>query len=947
VRRSISAAGCAALVAALLVSVAVPAGAVPEPSVDEPVVDCSATTADQTWATTIAVACGHDVEVVADRTEWNTVYAQPDGSMRLDVSALAVRTQVDGGWGDIDTRVVAAEAGLTVAAPVRPMVFSDGSDGMPLARIERDGHELTFDAPFPLPAPTTEGDQITYDEVLPGVDLVVSVNDDATGFSEVLRVETPEAAADPRLAQLSFPVEISSGLELREDGGGFLAVDAAGEQMFTSPVPVMWDSRQELDAPTFRASAGALVLAAPAFGPDDAVGADPVDLDREPSLDSQRSVMPASVAQDAVSITPDPAMLSDEETVWPVYIDPAISGSLNDWTAVRNVFGQSYRFGTDEGVGLCDRAVSSSCSATFSSRVLYKFGGLAAIGAMEPGHITGATFAAVGTHSYDCTPREVTAYRVDNWDSSTPWPGSAHWIPQSTLVAATKSTCAGSPVRWLEFSALEAGRAVATSNANQLAMGIAVNEANMAWWKRFRNDAGLSISYNRPPNLPTGVKFTSPGGFPCVTGSGRPAARSTAPVLYAVLSDPDGEAVQANVDVYKAGTSTPILWHARPAAQASGVGQSVRLGGMANKGIYRVQINGVDPSVTGGSAVACEVEIDTDAPLPPKVTPTPVGTQPVYETGTPAGGIGMKGSFTFTNGGSTDVVSYKYSINSSALNLSTASTAPTVAFTPTLTGSQTLYFQSVDRAGNTSTMQTYTFTVAWPTQTLWSLDETSGTKAASQSPSDDVSPLTLTGTPTRVDGPLAETGFDPNDRALLLAGNVAAGTAAQVPVQTAQNFAVSALVRADSTTGAASVLSQDGASAGAFDLGYRACASGPGSCWSFAMNRTDVAAPTADAAVSTTPVEVGKWMFVAGVHDAGADRLSLYVCQVGEQSIAPEDPVTATHAEAWSGTGPFRLGGSRSAGIAPWIGAVSEVRSWTGVVDVDAVRRACTPTGTL
>lgn len=947
-RRPISAAGCAVLTASLLVSVAVPAGAAPEAASDTPAVDCSATTADQTWATTIAVACGHDVEVVSERTEWNTVYAQPDGTMRLDVSALAVRTQVEGSWGEVDTEVVAGESGLTVAAPVRPMVFSDGTDGMPLARIERDGHELTFDVPFALPTPTTDGDQITYDEVLPGVDLVVTVNDDATGFSEVLRVETPEAAADPRLAELSFPVETSDGLELQEDSGGFLAVDEAGEQMFTSPVPVMWDSRQELDSPTFRASADALVLAMPSFGPDDVAGADPVDLDREPSMDSQRSVMPAAVEPDVVSITPDPAMLTDEETVWPVYIDPAISGSLNDWTAVRDVFGQSYRFANDEGVGRCDRAVSSTCTATFASRIMYKFGGLAAIGAMEPGHITGATFAAVGTHSYDCTPREVTAYRVDNWTSASPWPGSANWFPQSTLVAATKSTCAGSPVRWLEFPALEAGRAVASANSSQLTMGIAVNEGSMAWWKRFRNDAGLSISYNRPPNMPTDVKFTSPGGFPCVTGAGRPAARSTQPVLYAVQSDADGEAVQANIDVYKAGTSTPILWHARPAAQASGLGQSVRLGGMAHGGIYRVQINGVDPSVTGGPAVACEVEIDTKPPAPPTVTPVAVAGQPLYETGKPAGGIGVKGSFTFSPNVETDVVSYKYSFNSSALNLTATKAAPTVSFTPTTNASQTLYVQSVDRAGNTSTTQTYVFSVAFPERTLWSFDETGGLIAASQTELyGDTSPLTFSAAPTRIGGPLAEIDFDPTDRALLLGGTATAGTATKVPVQTDQNFAVSAVVRADAATGNATVLSQDGAATGAFDLGYRTCADGQGSCWSFAMNTSDTATSATHAVVSTTPVEVGRWMFLAGVHDAGADQLSLYLCRVGVDEMAPEVPETAKHADAWSGTGPLRLGGSKSSGAAAWTGAVSEARTWTGVISTSAVRRACMPTGTL
>jgi hypothetical protein len=166
-------------------------------------------------------------------------------------------------------------------------------------------------------------------------------------------------------------------------------------------------------------------------------------------------------------------------------------------------------------------------------------------------------------------------------------------------------------------------------------------------------------------------------------------------------------------------------------------------------------------------------------------------------------------------------------------------------------------------------------------------------------------------------------------------------------VQTAQNFAVAAIVRADSATGDATILSQDGNATGAFDLGYRTCANGQGSCWSFAMNTADSATSTTDAVVSTTAVEVGRWMFVAGVHDADADKLSLYLCKVGVEVIAPDTPESATHQNAWSGTGPLRLGGSKSVGTAPWSGSVSEARTWTGLLDVGAVRRACTPTGTL
>ncbi|WP_263120202.1 LamG domain-containing protein [Cellulomonas fimi] len=910
----------------------------PDPQVVEPapVVTCTDQAADSSEASTVAVACDQDVEVVGERTEWNTVYAQADGTMRLDVSALAVRTQVDGDWGEIDATVVAASEGITVAAPVRPMVFSDGTDGMPLARITREGQELTFDVPFDLPSPALDGDQLTYDEVLPGVDLVVSVNDDATGFSEVFRVEDAEAAANPLLAELSFPVETSDALSLQADAGGFVAVDAEGTEYFTSPTPAMWDSRDLTPAPvvgartsSLRGSADLAVSAADAFGEEE------VDLERAPSSASATAELPAAVAESEVSITPDPAMIDDDSTVWPVYIDPAISGSLNDWTAVRDVFGQSYRFNPDEGVGLCNRATSTSCTATFKSRILWKFGGLASIGAMNPSDINGTTFAVVGTHSYDCTPRAINLYRVDNWSSATAWPANNYYF-QSSLTVAHKSSCAGQPVRWLEFPALEAGQAVANANSNQLTMGLATDESSMAYWKRYRNDAGLSISYNRAPTIPTGVKFSSPAAV-CTTGAARPVLRSATPVLYAVLSDPDGQAVQANVDVYAAGTSTPILWHARPAAQASGVGQSIQLGGMTGGKIYRVQINGVDPNVVGGPAVACEVEIDLVAPAAPTIKPVAVGTQPVYTTGVPAGGLGKTGSFQFGNGGSADVVSYKYSLNSSALNLSTTAAQPTVAVTPTSAGSQTLYFQSVDRAGWTSPMQSYTFSVAFPETTVWRLDETAGMTAASSGDPGTGFPMTWTGPVTRVDGPFAEAGINPADRAVLLGPDAASGATALPVMRTSDSFAVQAIVRADAVDGTAAVAYQSGTYRAGYTLGYRPCADGQSSCWAFAMPGTDAYDTTIDAAVSPEKVEPGQWTLITGVHDAGQDRISVWVCTIGDEpgDLEPTGNVTVPHANAWSANGPLRLGQTT------FVGAVSELRTLTGAIDDTTVNRAC------
>lgn len=198
----------------------------------------------------LARACGHEVEWTGGRTPFQTYYALGDGSTRWQTSTMAVRApRPDGTWVAIDTSIAHADADvdgrLEVSAPAYAMSFSDGSPDEPLARIEKDGHALEFDAPFDLTTAVVDGDQVTYPGVLgdDGLSLVVTVDPDGSGFRQVIQVDTPAAAANPALSTLTFPVTVSDGLELRQEGDDIVAVaTGSGETVFTSPVPVAWDS---------------------------------------------------------------------------------------------------------------------------------------------------------------------------------------------------------------------------------------------------------------------------------------------------------------------------------------------------------------------------------------------------------------------------------------------------------------------------------------------------------------------------------------------------------------------------------------------------------------------------------------------------------------------------------------------------------------------------------
>lgn len=535
----------------------------------EPAITCVTSVEDPALAVETAAECGTEVEVASARTAWDTLYATPDGGSRVETSAGAVRTRADDGdWRPIDTALVPGESGIEVSAPVWPMVFSDGTVGQPLATIERDGHVLEFDVPFELPAPRVDGATVTYAEVLPGVDLIASVNDDGTGFSEVLRVASPEAAANPALDRLDFDVQVTEGLDVASDDGGFVATDAAGERVFTSPTPLMWDSGradgdvtaglQSLDEPSSE-DLHELVTGEPAT-------AEPV---RRPDPDSVVAAMPATVQDSAmsdseartaavdpeaqggtVSVTPDAAMVADPDTSWPVYIDPSVSGSRHEWTAIRSTISSDYKFSGDQGLGLCDVQTTSSCGEDFKSRLVWEFRDLSAIGNVAAGDITSATFKAYGTHSYNCTNYYVKAYRVENIAEGTTWSSNSGWTDgryQSRRSVHHKSGCPSSP-GWVEWNVTDAAKTTASNNVGYLTIGLkAADETSMSRWKRYRYDAKLSISYNRAPNKPAKSSMKTLVGtstLACSTIDYTKHIRTLTPTLRAVATDPDGSSGQ-------------------------------------------------------------------------------------------------------------------------------------------------------------------------------------------------------------------------------------------------------------------------------------------------------------------------------------------------------------------------------------------------------------------
>ncbi|MGW8565844.1 LamG-like jellyroll fold domain-containing protein [Isoptericola sp. NPDC055881] len=946
---------------------------------EETPIECVSSVADAASAAEMAAVCGSEVEVRSARTPWDTLWATPGGGGRVELSATAVRTDVNGGWEPIDTSLVAATepgAGITVAAPALPITFSDGTAGMPLATIASDEHVLEFHAPFGLTTPSIEDGRVIYPEVLPGVDLIATIDEDGSGFSEVLRVDSPQAAANPALAELEFPVTVSDGLNVAESEGGFVASDADGQEVFTSPTPLMWDSgstAQQIEAAEgaqAQLAAGDLgVMALSAsldaaevgaqFGDtlvDPATGEPVGEPVESPALSSTVAPMPVDVADRSVTITPDAGMIADPGTSWPIYIDPSIGREPVEWTALRSGMSSDYKFSGDQGLGLCDVSVEADCGRDFKSRLVWEFHNLDPIENLAASDIVYGHFSALGTSSYNCTSYAVQAYRVENIASGTTWDSNSGWTDsrlQDSRDVHHRSGCPDGPRR-ITWDVTDAAKYTAT-NGGYLTIGLKdYYENSMTRWKRYAHDAKLSIAFNRAPNTPYSLSaVTEDGKYTCSSESGTDNMRSRVPSLNAVVTDPDGpywgQKVRARFQVFDDASGSEVWESALTTAQESGQQHSVTVpsGELTSERVYRWRAQAqdvtddADNSRTSPWSSWCYIRPDTTPPKKPTVTSS------TYPEDLVSGGIGTTGTFKFGPNGSDDVVKYAFSFNSDALSCRVvdpdscvSGNSATVSFTPKSLGSQVLYVQSLDKAGYGSPVAVYAFGVNFPSvSAYWHLDG-NGTDSAAGGKH----PLTMSPNPTFDPG----VGLYDNDKALALdSADDYASTSGPV-VDTSKSFSVTAFVNPSSASSQVQVaVSQDGDLSSGFKLGRLGtgnCSNGATTCFGFWKSNADSAKIDNTIVTSEVPVTPGGWTFLAGVYDAGTKQMSLTACDLS-RSVAvavPSDPVTYG-GTTWKSFGKAQVGRGLVNGTygENWSGHIDDARVYAVPIPIETIRTIC------
>ncbi|MEU3277784.1 hypothetical protein ABZ698_11680, partial [Streptomyces antibioticus] len=286
--------------------------AVPAAASADPVADGSKS--EEEYALEQAAATGKPYELVSARTESTDTWALPDGTWSVKRYGTPVRLLRAGAWVPTDPSLIRTGDGSVVPkASIVDVTFSGGGTG-PLLTGVKDGRTLSLTWTKALPEPTLAENVATYSEVLPGVDLQLKA--EVEGFSQLFVVKTAEAAGNPELASLKYKLE-TVGLDVSTDvdTGSVSAVNPAGQTVFSSPSPLMWDSSSISSGTSPAGGSPARTTAFTAAGAVEGDG--PADDAFDPPPGTQDAQMPTTVSGDILEIKPDQSLLTGDDTAYP------------------------------------------------------------------------------------------------------------------------------------------------------------------------------------------------------------------------------------------------------------------------------------------------------------------------------------------------------------------------------------------------------------------------------------------------------------------------------------------------------------------------------------------------------------------------------------------------------------------------------------------------------
>ncbi|MBD0710630.1 MULTISPECIES: FG-GAP-like repeat-containing protein [unclassified Streptomyces] len=541
-------------------------------------------TVNQAGAASLARKTGKPVEVTELRTNRSTTWARPDGLMTKKLYSSPIWAKVGQEWKAIDTTLRKTDEGWAPTATNTPVVFSAGSkagdagrasrtrvrrvalvegykatadEGSPLVTLTVGGtegipalHQIQLTWPGTVPTPIIDGSRALYPEIFPGADLVLTAED--SGFAQLLVLKNRQAAADPRVTQLSYGLA-SPTLTFRLDteSGIIGAEDSDGQEVALSPTPVMWDSSgapavtdgqlgtssqptapeppetpaasttapepspststEELADDNVDPEAEVLPSATDEPAPDltDAplppVPAEPTPAPSQtgaastlslpllngPSPESRGDVVTTDLEENTWLLTPRQGFLNDPDTVYPVFIDPTVTKHTQDWTTAYSRHPKATFFnGKDFNKGGTHEARVGFESDTWGTSRSY-------FNIKFDKNLTGvklqkATLYLLETYSWSCSPRAMSVHYTSPINGRTTWK-NAPALTDANLAAPARSFAHGYKTScrddYEKFDVKAAAQKAADKGASTITFGMrARDEVSQYSWKKFQAD---------------------------------------------------------------------------------------------------------------------------------------------------------------------------------------------------------------------------------------------------------------------------------------------------------------------------------------------------------------------------------------------------------------------------------------------------------------------------
>ncbi|XVV15303.1 LamG-like jellyroll fold domain-containing protein [Actinoplanes sp. CA-131856] len=645
---------------------------------------------------------GRTTPIPALTDEYTTTGAMPDGTLATTYSVTPERVQRDGKWTAIDTTLTERPDGTFAPKVAAADVAFGGGGDATLVSLKQGANALKFTWGSALPRPVITGDTATYPNVLAGVDLQVTAN--ATGYSSIFVVKTPEAAANPKVQQLDLGLTGSRvKVAATRDGGAEATDTATGRTVFQANTAMMWDSTPATGAPAEKAA-----LSKALTSPQAAHEAASV-------MGRNRAKIKVGFGQGKQSLTLDKTLLTAKTTKYPVFVDPdwgvKYYGSQSSWARISsngwNVYNSTSTTGSNSArIGLDDWPGGGGEKA----RTYYKMN----ISGIKGATVKYAYLYVTHRWSASCSKTNAAVYAT----------GAPAGFSSSTLYWG-KEPSRGALLNTQAGQELKCGTSSPSASPGSFPFDVSGNVASLAKskkdyayflveakdmndrmsWKQlgYKGGAKLTVHYSYPPTL--NANDGKQHVFPSITDGGKIITTSRQPTLSwrATNRFPNGYERNLMVDyhVEQKGTGKLIAYGYGPGSTTYNKnGSDWRVNVALPDGEYqwRVTAKNQDGLWAPAWGPYMYFTVDATAPNPPTIKSSQF---PPNQVG---GSFTDKGVFAFGNDRKNNVTGYLFSFDGDLNNVMYANNKGTQWTAGTTITPGTIYFAKADNKDGTGTV---------------------------------------------------------------------------------------------------------------------------------------------------------------------------------------------------------------------------------------------------